>query len=138
MAFQLYAIASGHDQTLNSLSNIETISVNGYKFVVVGRARGSYKRGRREITGRGGDAWNGYQTTQWVMAGLFYAQLTYLRDTYCGGEWSGEVTIYTTLGGDTYYRCNATMRLDNPGDADGYFYAVKNYPIRMTRIVVLA
>lgn len=135
MPFQQYAIAAGHNVALNMLTNIETILVDGVYFALV-KGRGSFSQGNRLYDGSGGDYFDGYSVTTWLLDVLTYPRLDYLRTTYCAGAWDGPVTIYTTLGGDTYYRRNAIMKLELPNNVDGQFFAIKRYPILMTRLTV--
>jgi hypothetical protein len=55
-----------------------------------------------------------FASVVWKFTRLSYDQYEYLKTTYCNGGLSGEVTIYTTLGGVAYYRRNAIMHLKKP------------------------
>lgn len=113
MADELYALAAGYDVALISLVRITAISVAGEKFAGP-RAIALYDNGEEKITTDGLVTDEGYPNVTWEFGFLFYEQLTYLSSTYCAGGRSGKVTIYTTLGGVSYVRMNAIMKLSKP------------------------
>lgn len=52
----------------------------------------------------------GINSQMWMM-GLTWLQYTYLRATYCGGRYSGKVTIRTRWQGGSYANYNATLHI---------------------------
>jgi hypothetical protein len=133
--FEQYAIAAGHNVAQDMLTRFESLAAGGLYFVLV-KGRGSFLQGERKIDGQDGDYFEGYSVTTWTLDVLTYAQLDYLRSTFCAGGWDGDVTIYTTLGGVAFYRRNARMKLEMPNNVDGKFTAIKQYPILMKRLTV--
>lgn len=131
--FEQYAIGAGYNVALDSLSRFESLSAGGRYFVLV-EGRGSFNQGERQSDGEGLDIFEGYSLTTWTLKVMTYAQLDYLRSTYCAGGWSGKVTIYTTLGGIAFYRRNAVMKLELPYNVNGKFQAIREFPIQMTRL----
>lgn len=132
-AFEQYAIGSGYNVAQNNLTRFESLTAGGKYFVLV-KGRGGFIQGERKAEGNGLGYFEGYSLTTWTLDVLTYAQLDYLRTTYCNGGWDGLVTIYTTLGGLSFVRRNAVMKLEQPANVDGKFMAIKNYPILMTRL----
>ena len=132
---QQYKIASGYNVASGSLVNVETIVPSGDQPFFSPRASGLYDPGTERDRGDGTILYVGFAWLYWEFQVMTRAQLAYLRTTYCGGDWSGKVTINTTLGGTTYSRMNAVMKLPKPVDSDGAFFAFKNYRAKMTRLV---
>jgi len=137
MTFQSYAIAAGYNVALNSLVNIERIKPNGdTKYFYGPKAMGFYSPGAPNVRGDGLLSFNGSAKVDWLFDVMTRLQLDYARTTWCNGGWSGYVTIYTTLGGLTYSRCNANLII-MPESYDGEFFADRKVKFNMTGLVAL-
>lgn len=133
--FALYAIGVGHNIALNSLVNLESITVSGDNKpfpAPMAIPHGSPGQRRGRLTGLGYRA--GYPTVDWVYGVLTYNQYMYLRNTYCGGGFSSEVTIYTTVSGLDYARYNAIMDIPETAALSDGFFAPHPVPIHMTHL----
>jgi hypothetical protein len=53
----------------------------------------------------------GFPSTRWQIGGMTAAQYEHLKTTYCGGGYSGLVTIKTTLDTTAYSNLNAVLTL---------------------------
>jgi hypothetical protein len=132
-------IAATWNVALNSLVNIETIkpSNDPYKFVAP-VVYGTYYAGIQRTRGDGTITLSGSAYLVWLFKVLTRLQYEYLRTTYCSGGFSGKVTIYSRAGTSTYARYNAVMVLPaGTAPVDGQFYAFKDYPVQMTRLVAI-
>lgn len=130
-----YKIAANYNVAAGSLINIETIKPTNDAYFFAPSALFHSAPGSRvgRLTGLGFR--RGFPFVDWLMT-LTLAQYEYLKTTYCSGGFSGFVTINTTLGTSTYYRCNAVMDVPET-EGNGEYYAFKNIRIRFTRLVAL-
>ena len=133
---QQYAIAAGWNVAQNSLVNTDLVFGLGGLLSAQVKARGLFLEGEEKTDGLGRMYFEGYNACTWLLDVTIYPTLDSLRSTYCNGGWDGLVTIYTTLGGETYYRRNAIMKLPQPSNSDGRFFAIKDHAILMTRLTV--
>jgi hypothetical protein len=136
MAFYQYAIASGYSVALNSLTNIETISVSGRRFTAP-KALGSFDPGIFRVRPDGTLYLAGYPSQRWLFEVITFAQYNYLRSTYCAGGYAGKVTVYTRPGTEAYARYNAVLRLPKPVDHEDAFFAFKQHGALLTKMVAL-
>lgn len=137
MTFSRYMIAAGANVALTSLTNIETIKPSGDRYFYAPQAIPFGSPGQRKRKLNGVAFFAGYPAVDWRFAVLTRKQYEYLKSTYCSGSYSGLVTIYTTLSGNTFARYNAVI--DVPETAvipEGYF-AYKNVSVRFTHLVAL-
>lgn len=132
IADQADKIGVGWDQPLISLTLLTSITVGSSKIfgpeVIPHYSPGIYK-----IQGNGLVKTLGYQTVKWMFGILPYDQYAYLSTTYCGGGFSGKVTVYTNLGTPTYVRVNAIMILPNQQDLQAQNW-YKRAAVDLTRI----
>lgn len=133
-----YAIAAGYNVALLSLTKLRTLVATGdTRPFWMPHCRGLYDPGLEEVDGDGLTTFKGSAAAPWLWDAMTWNQYVYLNTTYCASSYSGKVTIYTRLGGDTtYYRMNAVMKLPKPSDTDGKFYAPKRVQVMMTRLRV--
>lgn len=112
---ETYLIGVGHNVPQINLVNITSIDPGsmGDPFASP-KALPLYDPGSVEQDLEVGLMTVGFAGVTWKFTRLSYAQYTYLSSTYCNNGLSGDVTIYTTLGTDTYYRMNAKMHLKKP------------------------
>ena len=101
---------------------------------------GTYSPGDPVVRGDGTVVFDGYPSCAWVFGVMTRLQLQYLQDTYCGGSYSGKVTIRTatdnvnaTTALPAYENYNAVMRLSPPGERKYY----KVYSIQLTRLIAI-
>ncbi len=123
-----YRLAANHNVALVSLVNIQTIKPTGDRYFPAPQAYGFGSPGQlgyRLYESLGFR--RGFKRVVWLLHVASRPQYEYLSTNYCGGELSGLVTIYTTVGKSTYARYNATMSLPAPDEAPGSeFYAFRN------------
>lgn len=130
-----YRIAQGHNVALGSLTNIEAIKPTDDVYFYPPRAWGTYRKGEPRAQGDGSIFFTGYPSLTWFFGKMTRRQFEYLNDTYCGGNYSGTVTIYTrTDDPDAYVRLNATMVLTPLADSETNFTVQQNYAVQMTRL----
>lgn len=138
MPFSDYRIYPGHNVSLNTLVNIETIKpTNDTRYFYAPVAEGYSDPGTPYINGAGYVSFNGFESVVWSFIIMTRLQLLYAKTTWCNGGWSGPVTIYSTNGGLTYARYNANMLISLPKEFDGSFFANKGVKFTMTRLVQL-
>jgi hypothetical protein len=100
------------------------------------RGWATYDPGTFVIRGDGTLLIEGYPTAQWVFNMMTKYQLKHLMDAYCGGSYSGLVTVKTTTDvPDTLITCNAVMTIDKLPLQNPYFGNYLPATIRFTRIV---
>lgn len=109
---ETYLIGAGYDVPQDELVDITSIDPDslGDPFAAP-KVTPLYDAGAVEQDLEVGLMTVSFASVTWKFTRLSYAQYSYLSSTYCGGGLSGEVTIYTTLGGDDYTRMNAIMHL---------------------------
>lgn len=107
---QKYAIATGWNVALGSLTNWENLSASGVYFKPV-RGWGNYQDGIDRVRGDGLTGSDGDPSTAWDWV-CYHAQYVYVRTTILNGSRSGKVTIYTvTDTPNTFVRMNAILIL---------------------------
>lgn len=80
-----------------------------------------YDDGAIKLNGVGQVYVQGYATQPWFFNFMTYLQLKYLRDTYCSGGLSGNVTVLVNVGGSaTLTRMNAVLILPKPSELKGF------------------
>lgn len=125
-------IGVGWDVAFGSLTVLTSIVVSGQPIfgpeVIPHYSPGIYK-----FQGNGLVKTLGYQTVQWMFGILTYAQYAYLSTTYCGGGFSGKVTVWTNLGTPTYVRVNAIMVLPDQKNLQALNWYKKS-AVDLTRI----
>lgn len=110
---QQESIAAGWNVSLGSLINIATIKPTDDEYFGPPKSIPLFDDGILKTDGDGGITTQGFMSTTWMFTRLTYRQYWYLRNTYCAGDLSGQVTILTTLNGnpDTWVRMNAYISL---------------------------
>lgn len=137
MTFSNYRIAATYNVALGSLVNIEAIRPTNDRYFYAPQAIPYGSPGLKRIKLNGVSARAGYPSVDWLFAMLTRAQYEYLRNTYCAGGYSGQVTIYTTVSGNTYARYNAVIDVPETSTIAEGFYAYKRVAIRFTHLVAL-
>jgi len=108
-----YAIGAGYGLALSSLAYLEEIIPTGDTDTIVApQGLGLFRYGNALVRGDGTNAYNGYPAQDWLLAGLTRNGYQYIRTTFCGGGYSGKVTINTRAGATAYARYNAILWLD--------------------------
>jgi len=106
------------------------LAVRGWSF---------YDPGIMTVRGDGTFLIEGYPTTSWNFSLLDKYQLKYLMDTFCGGGYSGLVTVRTTSDiPDTLIDFNAVMTIDKLPNQNAYFGYYLPATIRFTRMVAIS
>lgn len=142
---QLYAIAPGSNVALVSLVNLETITAtNDTRPFGAVQAIWSYSPGAAKVRLDSLGHRAGFPAVGWLHPAQTRLQYDYSLATWTpivsstGDGFSGLVTIYTTLGGLTYYRCNATLFIPAMVETpDSHWYADKQVLWQFTHIVKL-
>ena len=99
---------------------------------------GGYIPGEEQIKADGTSYHAGFPTITLTFSYMLYSQLEHLRTTYCGGGWTGKVTLRTKLtkgGSEANY--NAIMRLPFPSESNEQIGRVDTYQIQFTRLEAL-
>lgn len=135
-----YKIAAGWNNA-SGLTGLEGVMIaNDFLPFKTFRSWGTYSPGEAVIRGDGTIVFDGYPSCQWIFGVITRMQVQYLQDTYCGGSYSGKVTIRTstdnvntTTGLPAYENYSAVMLLSALGDRRYY----KNYTISFAKLVAL-
>ena len=137
MTVSSYKIAAGYNVALNSLVNIESIRPTSDQYFYAPKAIPYGSPGAKKPKLNGVSYRSGYPYVDWQFGVLTRAQYEYLKTTYCSGGYSGQVTIYTTVSGNTYARYNAVIDIPETAAIPDGFYAYKNVAVRMSHLVAL-
>jgi hypothetical protein len=136
-----YQIAVGHDNTAG-LRGLEGIVVApGVRPFTVFKGWGNYNPGQTVIDGLGLESYSGFPTTQWLFAGVLREQVYFLMNTYCGGSYSGLVTVRTSTdqldgNGDPVFAVfNAALRLPKLNEIQWRGRKAQNYALTFSRMV---
>lgn len=133
MAFYGYKLGAGHNLPDGSLTNIEDITPAGDEAFYPPRQYGNYLPGVKRRNLNAGAYISGKPSDAWDYDRITWAQVQYLRDTYCAGGYSGNVTYTTQIGeSGTYTRHNAVM--DLPIDAVPDFGIFPQYRISFLNV----
>lgn len=135
-----YRIAAGWNNAAN-LRGLEGVFVaNDFIPFKTFKSWGTYSPGEAIIRGDGTVVYDGYPSCQWVFGVITRLQVQYLQDTYCGGSYSGKVTIRTATDNvntvtalPAYENYNAVMRLSPVGERKYY----RNWTILFTHLVAV-
>ena len=118
---QGYKLAANWNVALGGLVDITTIVPSGTVAFADPKVLPLYDDGIIKIDGAGNVFVQGYAVQPWFWNFLFYKQYDYLRDTYCAGGLSGNVTVLVNVGGDaSLTRKNAVLVLPKPSDLKGF------------------
>lgn len=139
-----YQLAVGWGNA-GALAGLEGILIaNDFQPYKAHRSWGTYSPGEAVIRGDGTIVFDGYPSCQWVFAGMTRLQLQNLQDTYCGGGYSGKVTIRTATdnvntanGAPAFENYNAVMLLTPLREASYSQRIYRQYAINFTRLVAL-
>lgn len=131
-----YALASGYNQPIGSLVNIETIKPSGDVYFYPPEGLGNFDPGQEKVRTNGLAFYSGFNETKWTWRGkITLAQARYLMDTYCNGGYSGTVTVLTTTDNkETYTRLNAVMKLPKLPEATRNFKVYTQYQVTLRRL----
>lgn len=132
-----YRISAGYNVAAASLTNVETIADSDGKKLRAPYAVLAYNAGQFRIRTDGTVYQAGYGAISWVFAVVTRAQVAKLSTDYCAGGYSGKVTIYTRTTTSTYARYNAVILLPNPAETQRMMKHIRDYTIRLTRMVAL-
>lgn len=132
-----YKIAATYNVALNSLVNIEAIKPTSDQYFYAPKAIPYGSPGIKRVKLDGVSYRAGYSAVDWLFAVLTRLQYEYLRNTFCAGGYSGQVTIYSTLSSSVYQRFNAVIDVPETIAISDGFYAYKNVAIHFTHLVAL-
>lgn len=132
---QGYKIAPNWNVSLGSLVDITAISVNGKPFADP-KVIPFYSPGQRLIRADGSVYNAGFAEVTWQFGFMFFDQYYYLSSTYCGGGWSGEVTILTSLANiGSFARMNAQLIMPQQTELKAGLGWFTDVPIKFTMLV---
>jgi hypothetical protein len=134
MAQQSYKIAASFNNAAG-LINLEDILIANRPYIV--RGVGRYKQGEATTNTNGRLTFIGYPSVEWQFDVLTYAMYQYLKDTYCSGLYSGDVTIATRTDSSTYANYNAVMNLPFSASFQKVFKAYTGVTVLFTRLEAL-
>lgn len=137
MTVSSYKIAAGYNVALGSLVNIESIRPTNDQYFYAPKAIPYGSPGAKKIKLNGVSYRSGYPYVDWQFGVLTRAQYEYLKTTYCSGGYTGQVTVYTTVSGNTYARYNAVIDVPETAAIPDGFYAYKNVAVRLSHLVAL-
>lgn len=137
--YSSYLIGAGHNVALVSLVNIESIVAtgDGYRKFYAPQAIPHAAMGTRRGKLNGVGYRSGFYNVDWVFSVLTRNQYDYLSSTYCNSGLEGVVTIYTTVGKQTYARYNASIDLPPMDQIQNAFFAPHPVPVHFTHLVPL-
>jgi len=136
-----YQLAAGYNNAAG-LSTIEgtVATANDYPraFGPV-RCYSSYDPGEIVVRGNGTYTFNGFASVRWTWGLVSRAQEAYIRDTFCGGGYAGEVTVRTTTDDspDTFANYNAVLLAPRHAELSFIGRRIENYAITLSRLVAL-
>ena len=142
-SFQQYAIAANHDVALDSLINIESITAPGdTRPFCAPQAIWSGTPGAAHVRLDSLGHRSGFPGVGWLFSVQTRLQYDYARTTWtpasAGDGYSGYVTVYTTLGGLTYARYNATLFIPAMAETpDSRWFAPKQVLWTLAHLVQL-
>jgi hypothetical protein len=111
-------IAAGHNNAAG-LTSIETITASGdSRPFVYPQAWPRFNPGQFKVRSDQSLYIRGKAATGWQFSFLTKNQYEYLRDTYCAGDFDGNVTIRTRAGRIAYANFNARMYLPKPSEVE--------------------
>jgi hypothetical protein len=135
-AFTSYSIAAGHNNAAG-LVVVGLIVPSSHIAFFEPVARPSWNPG---ITRIRLDAMNyqaGYDSQEWLFQFMTFAHYAYFRTTYCGGGYSGKVTIRTRYQTASYFNANAIASLPLPSQLQSTGQGYQNVPVVMRKIIAL-
>lgn len=95
--------------------SIESITPMGGTAFEAPRGIGQYNPGKRVLLANFTEYVSGFPYAYWEWNFITRVQFDYLQSTYCGGGYSGLVTVKTRVGNSASYDTfNATMLLPDP------------------------
>lgn len=136
MARYAYKIAAGYNNT-GSLANIESIVPSGDRAFFPPEGFNNFNPGQANVRGDGLTTRNGFPYCFWVFSAMTRKQVAYLRTTYCGGGYSGLVTIATRPDTIAYVNYNAVITLPDPDATQRHFLGYEDYKVAFTRLVAI-
>lgn len=132
-----YKIAATYNVALNSLVNIELIKPTNDQYFFAPLAIPFGSPGVKRVRLDGTSFRAGYPSVEWRFDVLTRAQYEYLKTTYCSGGYSGQVTIYTTVSGNTFARYNAVIDIPETVAMSSGYYAYRGVGVRLSHLVAL-
>lgn len=133
-----YRIAAGYNVALVNLVVISSITPPGDIPFPPPKGLPTYDDGKVDAVLNGELQERGYAIASWFFTRMSYAQLSYLRTTYCNGGLWGLVTIYTQLeGAATFTRVNTIMHIKKAIEITSE-YRYQNVVIEFTRLGLAA
>jgi hypothetical protein len=106
-----YKIAVGWDNVAG-LTTLEGLTVtDDIQPFIYPKGVKQFDAGIRKTRADGTDYFVGWGSTRWVFGVLTWRQWAYIKQTFCAGGYSGNVTVRTRTSGLTYANFNAVLKL---------------------------
>jgi hypothetical protein len=116
------------------MNDITTLKPTGDEFFADPKVLPLYDDGIIKMDGTGQVFVQGYAVQPWFWTRLTFKQLDYLRDTFCSGGLSGNVTVLVNVGGDaSLTRMNAVLVLPKPSELKGFPW-YQGVTVKFTRL----
>lgn len=135
MTYQSYAVAVGYNNAAG-LTNLETIKpVGDIRYFCVVEGYANYDPGVEKLRLDGLKYYVGWPSTKWIFNILTRKQYEYLRDTFCGGGYTGQVTINTTTDREAYGHFNAIIDIPKLTAQQRHYIVFEDFPITFRKMV---
>jgi hypothetical protein len=79
----------------------------------------------------------GYESQEWLFQLMTFAHYAHFRTTYCGGGYSGKVTIRTRYQNTAYFNANAIAALPPAPELQSTGQGYQNVIVTMRKIIAL-
>lgn len=136
-----FQIASGNNNAagLQALSSVIGGAAPWPENALGIRSYGSYDNGTIRIKGDGTIFSSGFPSLIWTLSAITFEQEELIRDTYCSGGLSGEVTVRTNTDDDydIFANYNAVLIVPKLSETEPQFRRIRLYEMRFTRLVAL-
>lgn len=132
--FELYAVAAAfNNYSLTNLVTVKPTGDNRYFCFPEGYANFTPGVRKRRLNSR--LFYAGYPMTYWLFGILTRFQYEYLRDTYCGGLYDGEVTVLTRTDRVAYSYYNAILEIPELTSVQRHFRVFEDFPIKLLHLI---
>lgn len=134
--FTNYAIAAGHNNT-GGYTKFGAIVPTSHIAFHEPIARPNYNPGIRHIRMDGRVYITGYPSQVWIIGFMSFIQYDYLLTTYCGGGYSGLVSVKTRYLSVDYDDYNATLTLPTSDSLQSTGIGYQAVPLTFSRLIAI-
>lgn len=129
-------IAANHDNTAG-LTAFEAITAPNDRRNFWPPREVDYQGGAVQFDADGDIYLEGYPSVDLLWGSLTWRQWYYLRNTYCAGGYSGDVTIRLLLDNLTYANYNAKLIIPQTANTEQYFKDRPDFRAQIRKIVAI-